>query len=908
MTLSAGTRLGPHEIFGMLGAGGMGEVYRARDTRLKRDVALKILSESFARDSDRLARFQLEAEVLASLNHPNIAAIYGLEEQNGIRALVMELVEGPTLADRIAQGPIPPAEALPIAKQIAEALEAAHERGIIHRDLKPANIKVRADGIVKVLDFGLAKLAETTGTAGVTGAQMSNSPTIMSPALMTGIGMLLGTAAYMSPEQARGETIDRRTDMWAFGCVLYEMLTSQAAFAGNTVPEVVARVLERDPEWKAVPASTPASVCHLLQRCLAKNRKNRLDSATAVRLDIDQALQASSHKAPPRPVVLRGTAMTAGVVAAALFGAVGVWRMADSDQRQAVAPIRFEISPPEGESLSADFSIRRAAISPNGSHVVFVTDGAESGDSHLVLRRLGDLDAMELEGTTGARNPFFSPDGQWVAFFAGNEIRKVSISGGTPILICRMITAQSDYSSGSWGADGTIVFSPGGTNAPLQIVPAGGGEPTTIGFPDNAKDELRFTFPAHIPGRRAVLMNVHLGFEGGRRVDVMNLDTGRRETVIADGSLAQYVDGGHIVYLSGSGLQIVSFDARRLVVGGDPVALPSQASIADFSLSASGTLVYVPGPSVTSTGEPTVRAERLRALVWVDRNGMESRTDAPPRAYGVVRLSPDGQRAIVDIRQQATGIWTWDFQRHTLSRFPYDPGGAFNPIWIPGSPRVVYSGVRDGSPGLFSQQADGADTPVRLTTTSFVQLPKAATPDGKHVLTADQLPNGLDIALVSLSPPFEAKRLIQTAGDQNNPAVSSDGKWLAYESGESGSNEIYVRPFPDVDAGRWQVSNAGGRQPLWGRDGRELFYFDGEGYLVAVPIQTLPTFSAGRSRRMFEARYIGGGARSYDVSADGRRFLMLKPVTPTGDNVDASANIVVVVNWLEELKRVVPMN
>jgi serine/threonine protein kinase len=497
MLLTADSHLGPYQIIAAIGSGGMGEVYRARDTRLKRDVALKILPESFASNPERLARFQREAEVLASLNHPNIAAIYGVEESNSTRALVMELVEGETLAERIARGPIPIDEALPIAKQIAEALETAHEQGVVHRDLKPANIKVTPSGQVKVLDFGLAKLAEPSAAAGTAPSPLSLSPTITSPALMTGMGVLLGTAAYMSPEQARGKPADRRSDIWAFGCVLFEMLTGSRPFDGTNATEVFARILEREPAWSALPVSTPVGVQALLKRCLAKDRTQRLDSAAVARLEIDELASGSPPDTVGRRVIPRLQAV--GIVAVSVgLTAVTMWTISQRNGASRSLPVRFEIDPPAGQSLWADNNTRNAAISPDGTRVVYVTSSVASGQTQLLMRRLDDLSATILPGTTDARNPFWSPDSQWVAFFAGDEIKRLSVTGGAPISIYKFLLSANSGSrtpSGTWGNDDTILFSTGGNNAPLQRVAATGGKPTIAVQPNTGNNEQTFISP-----------------------------------------------------------------------------------------------------------------------------------------------------------------------------------------------------------------------------------------------------------------------------------------------------------------------------------------------------------------------------------------------------------------------------
>jgi len=910
LALTPGTRLGPYEILSALGAGGMGEVYRATDTNLKRQVAIKVLPAVVSSDPDRLARFQREAEVLAALNHPNIAHIHGLEKADGTIALVMELVEGPTLADRIAQGAIPPGDALPIAKQIAEALEAAHEQGIVHRDLKPANIKVRPDGAVKVLDFGLAKAMEPTGA---TVSSVSMSPTITTPA-MTQAGMILGTAAYMSPEQVRGTAVDKRADLWAFGVVLFEMLTGKRLFEGATISDTLASVLKTDPDWIALPEQLPASIRRLLRRCLEKDRKRRLADAGDARLEIDDALSApaadSEHAvAPSRRVTPVGiAAIAAGVLVTALV----MWAVTRPTASTPLQPSRFVIVPPAAQALAFSGFERDLAISPDGSRLVY-TGGPQA---QLMVRAIDQLDVQVVAGITFAYAPFISPDGRWIGFFTvgGNaELKKVSITGGAPITVCRV---NGRALGASWAADETIVFATNDSSTGLLRVQAGGGEPTVLTTPDAAKGESDHVFPSVLPGGRGVLFTITApDGPANSQIAVLDFQTGRRTTLIRGANHAEYLETGHLVYAVAGTLRAVRFDLRTLTVRGDPVPVVEQVQAlatgaTNFSISQRGTLAYVPGGTGTVSGAS-------RSLTWVTRQGIEESIPAPVRAYLHLRLSPDGTRIALDIQDQDQDIWTWDLARRALDRLTVGPDPELFPVWTPDGQRLVYTSLR-GGPGMYWQQADGSGAPERLTTSITVQVPYSISSDGTRLVFGKVIPNsGREIWLMTLphstplgsGAPRTVPLLQKPSFNQMNSEISPDGRWLAYQSNESSQDEIYVRPFPAVNDGRWPVSIDGGAQPVWARNGQELFYRHGS-TVMSVPVHTTTTtFSAGTPMRLFEGRYLsppqGLSGRTYDVSRDGQRFLMIKDA-PAGDPKATPATMVVVLNWFEELKARVP--
>jgi hypothetical protein len=912
MPLSNSTRLGSYEILCALGAGGMGEVYRARDTRLDRDVAIKILPEAFAADAERVARFQREAKVLASLNHPHIAAIYGLEDAAGVKALVMELVEGPTLADRIAAGAIPLEEALPIARQIAEALEAAHEKGIIHRDLKPANIKVRADATVKVLDFGLAKAFEPSGSSS---PNVTASPTISIYA--TKASVILGTAAYMAPEQARGRVVDTRADIWAFGCVLYEMVTGTRAFNSDDVTDTIVAVVSKEPDWQALPAAA-SRLRPLLARCLRKHAKQRLQAIGDARIQIEELISTSEGvaatgapvTAPSRRVA---PAATAALVAGVLMGALLMWALTRPAPPNRMLTSRFEIVPPPAQSLAMQGADRDIAISPDGQYIVY---RADAGLAQLVVRAIDRLEAHPLPEITNARLPFFSADSRWIAFFDGAGLKKVPITGGSAITILKKYIVPR---GASWGDDNSIVFATNDTSSGLLRVPASGGAPTVLTRPDAANGEKNHWRPSLLPGGRGVLFTITaLNPEEPAQVAVLDMKTGKRKTLIRGGSQAEYVHTGHLVYMAAGTLHAVRFDLGRLEVLGDPVPvvddvwMSSATGAVNYATSRPGTLVYVPASG----------ARRPRSLVWVDRKGQQTAMRTLPRMYAEPRLSPDGTRLALTIGDQERDVWIWDIVGERLTRLTFDPGIDERPVWTADGRRIVFASARAGPLSLFMQAADGTGAVERLTTGTEVSGPAPAfvAPDGSGVVGSVITPktNG-DVVWFPLKGPASrstpgsgaslsgVEPLVRTTAIEFNPDVSPDGRYIAYQSNESGRDEIYVKPFPRVNDGRWEVSTDGGTRPVWARNGRELFYVDLANTLTTVPVRTSgPTFAAGNPAKLFETASAGSltSPRDYDVAPDGQRFVMIKE--NAGDRNTRPAGMVVVQNWTEELKAKVP--
>jgi serine/threonine-protein kinase len=885
MTIGPGTRLGPYEVTALIGEGGMGKVWRAHHTGLKRDDALKVLPDAFASDPDRLARFQREAQVLASLNHPNIAHVYGLEQADGVQALVMELVEGPTLADRIAQGPIPLDEALPIARQIAEALEAAHEQGIIHRDLKPANIKVRPDGTVKVLDFGLAKALEPTGAMA---PSVSQSPTITSPALMTGVGVLLGTAAYMSPEQAKGRPADKRSDIWAFGCVLYEMLTGKRAFEGEDVSDTLASVLRGEPDWSALPTET-THLTSVLQRCLEKDVKRRLRDIADVKLLLE---------APPwSHVVIRGApskraAWMWAIAVLSLIAGGTIAALLLSSRSGTVPPrvARFEVTTSQQDLFTTDPAGANVAISPDGSRLVYTSPG---GPFHLVVRQLDQLSATPIAGSEEARDPFFSPDGQQIGFATLEDLRRVPVGGGPSIRVCRLSGVV--FGGATWGPNDSIIFAQAQTGGGLFRVSAAGGEPERVAAPDRTKKEMNYFRPSILPGGRAIVYTVML--QGGQtRIMARTLDGDVATTVVEGGFGGQYLPSGHLVYGQGDRLMAVPFDVSTLKATGSPLSLQEGVStkfangLANVATASDGTGVYVSGRGATAT----------RHVVWVDRRGTHvAQIVAQPLEFPrYPRLSPDGRRLALTIGPSNAGqIWVYDLAGSAQPlRLTFQDHNLF-PIWSPDGKRIVFIS-RASSDQIFSIPADGSATePDRVIANQDPAVPRDWSPDGAFILFQEMR----HLHLLHLTD-GKTRRWLQTPFAESDGRFSPDGQWLAYTSDQSGSGEVWVRPFPGPGA-PVRVSPDGGRDPVWSRDGNELVYRNGVKILSARVVPDV-TLRVEAPQALFEGGFDPGSERAYDVSPDGR-FVMIEN-EPNDDTT--SASIVVVLNWTEELKRLVPTN
>jgi eukaryotic-like serine/threonine-protein kinase len=889
--LSAGTRLGPYEILSALGAGGMGEVYRARDTKLDRAVAIKILPEAFAADTERIARFQREAKTLASLNHPNIAHIHDLEESNGVRALVMELVEGEDLSQRIARGAIPVAEALPIAKQMADALEAAHEQGIIHRDLKPANIKVRPDGTVKVLDFGLAKAM----TGDIASPDLTNSPTETN--WDTRHGVILGTAAYMSPEQARGKPVDKRADIWAFGCVLFEMLTRRAPFARETLTDTLAAIVERDPGWDTLPRSTPDRIRELMRRCLQKDPQRRLRDIGDARHDLDDAIAGATHPTAlavaPSSRLPWAMAAIGGLVTIVAVGALA-WIVLTQDKQTAPRISRTTIAASGATAVTPNGN-RSLVMTPDGTRIIYVGGNGRQ----LFVRMLDRVEAMPVTASAVPINwVFASPDGESIGWDEGGTLKKIAVGGGPAVTIVN--TGSAGSFGATWAPDDTIIFATLDSATGLQRVSAGGGEVTLLTRPAAARGESAHIWPEMLPGGRGVLFTISAVAGGldAAQIAVFDLATGSSK-VLLGGSDGHYVATGqgarvgHLVFTAGGTLRAVAFDIDRLETRGMPVTvlpriIKGRSGAGDFDVASDGTLAYVEGPDF---GQP------MTSLVWVDRQGREERVAAPVDQYSLPRVSPDGKRLALAL---STGIRVWDMERKAFGQATLDTMASHSPLWSRDGQRIFFFGATR-SAGLLWQAADGTSPAERLAS----GLPTGVTPDGQYVLFSSA-PGSRDVMLMTLDAAHTTVPLIQTPAQERNGVVSRDGRWVAYESDSSGRFEIYVRPFPNVSSGQWNVSTAGGTRPLWAPNGDEIFFVAPDGAIMAVPVTRGSTWQAGEAATVVEARYLTQGAvstRTYDVSADGKRFLMVKPLA-----TDSVQQIVIVQNWFEDLKRLVPTN
>jgi serine/threonine-protein kinase len=878
-----GQSIAHYRVQAKIGVGGMGEVYRATDSRLGRDVALKVLPEKFARDTERMARFEREAKVLASLNHPNIASIYGLEESNGARALVMELVEGVTLAERIKREPLPLDEALPIAKQIAEGLEYAHERGIIHRDLKPSNVIVRPDGQVKILDFGLAKALEGETSE----EEIENSPTLS--AVATRIGVLLGTAAYMSPEQARGKRVDRRADIWAFGCVLYEMLTGREAFGGETTSDILACVIRAEPDWSSIPTSVPPRVRELLRRCLQKDPKQRLRDIGDARITIEEALSGTPQEAGVLqggtvhlPVWRRLLPWAAGILLAAVASAA-VWELRPRGPAGQI--VHFSFAPPAGYSLVAQpFGYTNLAISPDGANVAFVV--WHGGTSQLFLRRMDQSEATLLKGTEDGDEPFFSPDGQWVGFFAYGKLKKISVLGGTTVTLCDAPNGRG----GTWTPDDTIVFAPSNGSG-LMRVSATGGTPQPFTRLDSSKNEITHRWPQVLPGGKAVVYASGVEFNSAT-IAVASLKSGAAKTPAIQGGYPRYLAGGYLVFDREEGLYAVLFDLERLEVTGSPFpVLQVQASPANgaagFAISETGSLVYVPP------------VETVTRLAWVNRKGVLEPLEAPGRDYLGLRLSPDGKRVVVVILEKGfPDIWTYDILRGTLTRLTFGAGDNAAPVFSSDGQRIAFQRLKDGNFSILAMPADGSGSEETLLPPQTSRsVPASWSPDGKFLAYTHYGRSGkAEIWVLPLEGERKPQLILANQFDNRRPVFSPDGKYLAYFSNENGRGEVYVMPFRN-GSGKWQISTNGGSPPVWQRDGKQLLYSESEN-IMGVDIATQPTFHASTPRVILPAKAMGS-LLGFDVSPDGQRFLIHQQSSEAAQ----TTQINVILNWSEELRR-----
>jgi serine/threonine-protein kinase len=881
MTITAGSRLGPYEILSPLGAGGMGEVWRARDARLGRDVAIKVLPAAFAADADRLARFRREAQVLAALNHPHIAAIHGVEESGATEALVLELVEGETLAERLAGGPLPIEEALEISRQIADGLAAAHERGIVHRDLKPANVKLTPEGKVKILDFGLAKALAGDGSS----PDVSRSPTLTAEATQAGI--VIGTAAYMSPEQARGKSVDKRADIWAFGAVLYEMLSGRRAFEGETVSDILAGILTRDPDWSALPAATPASVRRVLRRCLDRDAKTRLHDVADARIEMDEAPEPAAA-APAAASRSRRAAPWALAGLLAALAAAGWWLALRPRASESPPRTSFSFLLPGAERVPFD-DTPVLELSRSGRELAFLSDSG--GRRQVWLRAMDRLEARPIAGTDGAYGPFLSPDGRTVAYFANEKLRKVAVDGGVPVVVCAAPTNRG----GVWLTDDTIVFAPEFTSG-LFAVPARGGKPEALTTPDAKTGERTHRWPAALPGDEAVLFTIGMlqgpGNYDDARIAVYDRRTRQVRILIENGSMARYVPSGHLIFLRTGVLYAVPFDAKRLEVTGEAAALTQRvdgdpsSGVGYYTVSSTGSLAFLPGAG--SSVE--------RELVLFDRSGQSKARPLPRRAYVYPRFSPDGKRVAFSIgpgRGKDDDVWTCDLETGALARLTFG-GTNYYPVWSHDGRKIAYSSDR-AHQGIFLKASDGSGEEEPLRPEARPELPADFSPDGATLALMKNFPN-TDLFLFDFASrqerPFET--------DASMPSYSPDGRWIAFVArGPGGLPQIVVRPASG-SGGRLQITPDSGSSPVW--CGREIFFIDGD-KVFSVEAETQPTFRSGAPRLLFQGVFDRGTAplRNYDVTRDGKRFVFVR-----GQAGAAWKRIDILSNWAEELRSAAP--
>ena len=890
-----GTRLAHYEITAHLGSGGMGEVYQASDSKLGRTVAIKFLPEALAHDGDRIARFQREARVLASLNHPNVAAIYGVEETNGRHFLVMELVPGETLEERITRGAIPVGEALLIAKQIAEALEEAHEAGIVHRDLKPANVKITADDRVKVLDFGLAKTAGPEPS----NVSLSLSPTVISSA--TSAGVIMGTAPYMSPEQARGRTVDRRTDIWAFGVVLFRMLTGSRMFEGDTVTDTLAKILEREPEWDLLPPDTPSALRQQLQRCLTKNPKNRLQSIGEARIAIQELIdnpmaaavpQSRAVERPASPVWTGVLPWAAAAVCLAAAIVVWIWRAPSPIDRP---QLQFEYPLPAGHAL-AHANRHAVEVSPDGRRVAFVA--ATSGTPpRIFVRSLNRSGDTAIAGTEGAVNLAFSPDGEWLAFQQGPQLKKVALAGGSAAVLVEGLAVAGAFGPPgiAWGSNGTIVF-PSTLGAGLSMVRDTGGKPEELTTLDQAAHEASHRLPHFLPDGSGVLFTVipHSAVApdwSRAQIWVKSLKSGERKKLIDDGVDAQYAGDNTLVFARRGKLFAIAFDPASLSVSGKEVqaldavnhsvygtAGTTWTGAAQFSLATTGDLFYAPG---------SVEPPLLTSLVWFDRKGNATPVTGPRNMFRFgPRVLPDGVRVAFSELYVNKDIWIFDTARGTEDRASFEGQNAF-PIFAPNGSQFAFRSDREGPQQIFLSDGVNLRDAKRLTSGPF-DVPSSWTADGKELLFTrgyTSLGGNTDIYAVSVDQPDKVRPVVATPADERAPEISPDGKWLAYTSNDSGRLQIYVQPYPGPGP-RVTVTTGGADDPAWSKNSNELFYRapGGQGKppaMTAMPFTVSgTTFLPGKPAVLFNQQFLGGGTTvraTYDVSRDGR-FLLNQPV------------------------------
>jgi serine/threonine-protein kinase len=910
--MEVGSSLSHYRITAKLGEGGMGQVFRAHDEHLKREVAIKVLPPHLVGDPDKMMRLEREAQVLAQLEHPNIASIYGIEQADGTRFLVMQMVEGQNLHERLDAGSIPLDEALNIALQIARALESAHDKGIVHRDLKPANIMIDEAGSVKLLDFGLAKAfaSDTSGSH----PEVSASPTMLEA---TQAGVILGTAGYMSPEQARGRSVDRRTDVWAFGCVLYEMLTANRVFGGETVTDILGAIVHRDPDWDALPAETPRRIRALLNRCLRKDLERRIQAIGDARVSIEEYLEdpeaaesildAGMAEAPSRPQWVPWAAVAA--LAVALAGSLVMNR----GEEVAEGPtLRLDMMIGVSEELRDRSLGSSLIISPSGTDIAIVT-GSSTQSTELKFRPLSGSAVTTLTGGA-VYNPFFSPDGTWIGFTTPSSIQKIPVTGGTPLDL-----AEVNFSRGAtWTDANEIVYAPT-PSAGLSVISADGGEPRPLTSVDELELEVTHRWPQWLADTRRVLFTAHSTAQGafdGAVLKTVDIDTGEQTIVYRGGYYGRYVASGHILFLNDGTLFAIPFDLNSNSTTGG--AAPVATMVADdpangggqYSVSRNGTLVHRIGES----------GPGKYPAVWLDPDsGAITSLLEEPRTYVEARVSPNGQAVVMtELTGSNWDVWVYDIARGTRTRLTFSDGIEGPAVWSPDSTELIYTSDEDGSDDLYRKRADGSGSVTQLTTENFPIYVSDWSPDGRYVIGLVAAPEdaergwrrGADLGYLDLESDEPIQPYLASDFGESEASFSPDGRWVAYQSNESGSTEVYVRPFPPSE-GRWQISDAGGGYPRWAKEGSRLFYRSDSGIMSVTYTGSGDSFSASKPRLVSDGQFLGGPGglvvdgstfADYDVAPDGRLLLF-----PGSDEAISDVRLArVVVNWFPELRRLAP--